>query len=418
MRELKQEKRAIEAQLKSIRAVSSQPRYPTELAPPSAKLQPSTTQTRIQNVAQFNPPHSNLGEPDSHTSGSRASGSGTSGSPKLSLPSINSDSSSSPPLSSEQSRSAANAARPRVQTYPFPDHRPAPSELAATVERLKQQSEFYVRQFHQLQSHTLQTPREILNQAFQALEAHVQQINQLSAIQESAILELKAMAAKVEQDWAVLEQSPYYNANAIATDIDRPPICEYEEPAVPHIEKNADGMYVVTARSIDLFKAEREANMTAQALRHWAEREKPPGQAAGGSLWAWLTDLVSSEPEPQSTHASRSPQSNSSSSPSPAQYRSSSRRARSRRATLRRSRSKRDFGLREGVALLVGAFLLRLTLNLIAAAFPMFWTPAVALLVTPAAIMVYRTGRTSQSGLSWIYRILLIMLGLLLGGRL
>jgi hypothetical protein len=70
------------------------------------------------------------------------------------------------------------------------------------------------------------------------------------------------------------------------------------------------------------------------------------------------------------------------------------------------------------VALFVGAVLGRITLNLVISAFPFLWTPAIALLATPAMIAVYRTSRSPQSGISWVYRLLVLMLGLLIGGRL
>jgi hypothetical protein len=173
-------------------------------------------------------------------------------------------------------------------------------------------------------------------------------------------------------------------------------------------------MYVLTARSIDLFKAEREANLNAEALRHWSKRGLR--QTSSKGAWAWLADfLMFSEPQ-----ASSAPSSNARSATSPTNKPSSTPQSRRMRRSGRRARRNAwlGFSLREAAALLIGAFLLRTALNVVASAFPMLWTPAVALLVTPAAIAVYRNSRTSHSSLSWMYRILIIMLGLLLGGKL
>jgi hypothetical protein len=46
------------------------------------------------------------------------------------------------------------------------------------------------------------------------------------------------------------------------------------------------------------------------------------------------------------------------------------------------------------------------------------WLPIVALIVLPAAIAIYRTTFTPETGFAWGYRLFLVMIGLLLGGRL
>lgn len=435
MRELQQEKRAIEAQLKSIRAESSRPQSPSVLKPPSDHPPANRTSFNGSLRTTLNEP---VFQPSVHSRPvNPPSNSYRGGSPPASP---------SPANSEQRPSKQSPPARPRqrIQAYPFPNDRPVSSELAATVERLQQQAEFYVHQFNRLQTPTLQTPREVLSQAFQVLDAHVQHINQLSAIQESAILELKTMAEKVGREWADLERIAYSEAGKKAANLEAFPICEYEETAVPKIEKTPDGTYVLTARSIDLFKAEREANLTAQALRHFSERDRSAASDRG--LWTWLSEFfMFSEPEPDVPAEPRSPQMNPSPSrshehrsqantaphpprsqhpPSAVRYRSDSRRldsrqTRSRRANSRRSAASIGFNIREAAALFVGAVLVRVLLNLVIAAVPTLWTPAIALLMTtPAAIVVYRTSRSPQSELSWVYRLLLIMLGLLVGGRL
>jgi hypothetical protein len=395
MRELTQEKKAITAQLKLIRAESSPPKESSQPLP-FAKPRRSTDPLSPARVSTPTVVH--------HSTASNS----TASNPKAPQPF---------PVSAEPN--SASATRSRIQSCPFPSDRPS-NELAATVERLKKQSEVYVRQFNQLQTHTLQTPREVLNQAFHVLEAHVQHINQLSAVQEAALVDLKRMAEKLEQDWATVEQSAHYYTHAIDTEVDLPPVCEYEATAVPQIEKTADGIYVLTARSIDLFKAEREANLNAEALRHWSNRE-PLRQSSSKGAWTWLADfLMFTEPQSSSTvqpdaRSATPPTSKSSFTPQHRRMQRSGRRSGRRSA---RRNAWLGFSLREAAALFIGAFLLRTALNVVASAFPMLWTPAVALLVTPAAIAVYRNSRTSHSSLSWMYRILIIILGLLLGGKL
>jgi hypothetical protein len=451
MRELQQEKKAIESQLKSIRAASSQRHRATVLEPFSTKP-PNPDLGRATQVNSA--PRPILSESSrsvrpqpipansvrSHSSFTTDSYDPTAHSgPKPQTNSRNSSGESSQsqssvhPYPTQATRNYAEPKRsdglpPRQPTRSAPDPRPVPDELAATVKRLQQQSEFYVQQFNQLQSPTLQTPQEVLNQAFQILDAHVQHINQISAVQESAILKLKSMAQKVEQDWDALERTAYYK-NPIESDIEPPIVCEYEKTAVPQIAKNSDGIYVLKARSIDLFKAEREANLTAQALRHWSNRDQY-SEASSRGVWDWFTDLfmpaesdtqAASSPDPRSPQAHPSPQTalrSPASGTSQPHHRSTSRTGTRVRRSTRRSVSPLGFDMREGVALFVGAVLGRLTLNLVISAFPFLWTPAVALLAAPAMIAVYRTSRTPQSGMSWIYRLLILMLGLLIGGRL
>lgn len=302
---------------------------------------------------------------------------------------------------------------PPIQNEPATQ--PAAQDLAALVERLQRQSEFYIQQSRQLHPQFAQTVEQYLRRALPVLEAQVQHINQLSAVQEAALLELKATAEKVEQDWKTLEQStrPSFEPERTIA-----PLCRYSSVAVPKIEQDEKGVYVVSNRSIDLFKAEREAVLTAQALRHWAERDKSSspqsGVTSGKQVWSWLKDvLLFSEPI-----ASKNPSNKTPAAPEAAHARTPQRAKRTRRSTSRRPQSRVVVNLKEGVALIIGAVMVRLVLDLLRVSFPGLWVPAVALLITPTAIAVYRTTRTPRSGFAWGYRLLFIMIGLLIGGRL
>lgn len=278
------------------------------------------------------------------------------------------------------------------------------AQLAAMVERLQQQTAAHVQQYRQLQAQSFQPADYILDRSLQILDAQVQHINHLSAVQEAAILELKTMAETLEQEWNIAAQHSDDNGEC-----DSLPICEYISAVVPTIEQDEDGVYVLSSRSIDLFKAEREAKLTAQALRHWGNRDQPQAK----SSWRWLQNLVT--PPNAAPESERPPQrptgqatANSGMQPKPSAPQSG----------RRRSRRVGYFSWRESVALLVGAMLVRGGLDWMLVTFSLPWIPAIALLVTPAAIAVYRTNRTPHSGLVWTYRLLVIMIGLLLGGRL
>ena len=370
MRESKAEIKAIEAQLRSIRADSS-----SSERVPSTVLESKATQTRSRPETLLHQSTIKKTVPNKPASANSASNS---------------------------------VPTKRVESYPLPPkHRP-PSDLEATVERLQEQSAFYIQQYRQLQSQSFQTPEQILSQALKILESQVQHINHLSVVQESAILELKTIAAQVEREWKAIERSH----GEYVDECESSPICEYVGTAVPQIKKNKDGVYILSARSIDLFKAEREAALTADALRHWANREKPPtSQSSQPSIWQRLTNRLSPSDVDALPNAATPPTTRASSPAARPSHRTS-------RSQRRRSTSNSILRMKEAVALFLGAIAVRMVLDMVLASFPVLWTPAVALLVTPAAIAVYRSSHTPQSGLVWGYRLLVIMLGLLLGGRL
>ncbi|GAB4373610.1 MAG: hypothetical protein Kow00121_17030 [Elainellaceae cyanobacterium] len=352
----------------------------------------------------------------------------------------------------------------RVQSYPLPIP-PAYSsgfqqELAATLEQLEQQSARYIHQFKQFQSLSPQHSKQALNQSLQVLDTQAQYINQLSGIQETAIQELKTIAEQIEHDWKVSEQASVSYAAVPENDRHSPQVFECQNTAVPQVAKDQRGVYLLSSRSIDLYKAEREAALTAQALRLWSKRGRSAqAPQAKPGFWAWLANaLMITEPEQASSQtaqpqpsaappsaaqpsatqpsatqpsATRSPvtqsqplrqpqpprqsQRHSSAAPPP---QTAKRAVRYQRSQRRRSLLAPGFGIREAASFVFGAIAVRVLLNLLLSAYPVLWTPTIALLATPAAIAVYRSSRTPRSGLVWGYRLLLIMIGLLLGGRL
>jgi len=362
MRESQAEIKAIEAQLRSIRAEpvrasSSQSHSSVSQRGASTVLEPSSTKTRTPVL------------PNVRSRPSAAQSSPVQSSPAQNS-SVQNSSVQSPAANPNHVPNRLTSAK-RVTSYPLSSKHWTPNDLEAMVDRLQEQSASYIQQFTKLQSQAFQTPEQQLDGALKILDAQVQHINQLSAVQENAILELKTIATQVEREWQAIECSH----GEIADELDTPAVCQYVGTAVPQIEKNKDGTYVLSARSIDLFKAEREAALTAEALRHWANRGKAKSE-------------------------------------SPSSLR------RKTRSHRRRSPSNSILRVKEAVALFLGAVLVRMVLNMVLANFPTLWIPAVAILVTPAAIAVYRGSNTPQSGLVWGYRLLVIMLGLLLGGRL
>jgi hypothetical protein len=236
--------------------------------------------------------------------------------------------------------------------------------------------------------------RPSLNDSLRLLETKAQHINQLSAQQEAAMQELKTLAERLERDWRAMErqQEPFTD------DQDLPPLCEYLETLVPFIERNEDGAFVISSRSVDLFRAEREATLMAQNLRTRSVRTVRPAKPA----FHWLTlvgnglaivrRLIPSAIAPQSRRITRS------------------------RSPHRSAPETMSLG--QALLWVVGAAIARKLLNLVLISHPGLWLPVTVILVSPALFAAYRATVAPESGMTWLYRLLAVLVGLLIGGRL
>jgi hypothetical protein len=267
-------------------------------------------------------------------------------------------------------------------------HRADP--LADTVARLQEKSTQYLQQLAQS---VWESPTQQIETALQQLEAQAQHINNLATTQEAAVLELKAIAKQLECDWKNLERTSAAANGYAAIDLKIPAFCEYQQTSVPLVEKDDRGIWVVSGRAIDWFKAEREAELTAQALRHRATQpSRNPKRSWTKAFSHWLLGTSS-----KSTSAKISV--NPASSPT-------------------KRRKPQPFSLREGATLMIGAMVVRVLLNLLVAAHPVLQFPAIALMATPGAIALYRSKITPKSLLTWSGHLIAIMLGFWLAERL
>ncbi|MFW5765341.1 MAG: hypothetical protein ACOC07_14300 [Coleofasciculus sp.] len=101
------------------------------------------------------------------------------------------------------------------------------------------------------------------------LESQASHINQLSTELEAALLELKAIASQVNADWTTLQKMQHSSTQAII-----PNVCEYQITKLPLVQYKPLGVFLLTSRSVDLFKAEREATVLAQVLRRRTRRKR------------------------------------------------------------------------------------------------------------------------------------------------
>ena len=112
--------------------------------------------------------------------------------------------------------------------------------------------------------------RQRTTQGLRRLMLQAERINQLSAELEAAVFEFKAMAAEVNQDWKAFQTM--HKATSAITDI-----CKYQAVHIPLIQQKSSGSFVITSRTVDLFQAEREAELLAQTLRCRAKKKRHKG---------------------------------------------------------------------------------------------------------------------------------------------
>ncbi len=252
----------------------------------------------------------------------------------------------------------------------------------------------------------------LIRPALQELKAQAEHINQLSQTQETALRRLQSIAAQIDRE----RRKSQSNANPGSSEANRPTprlSLPLEQPiSLPYVE-NPQGQVKLAMRDLSLQAAEPmtlqihvpieasdTADETAQMLRQRQERRGTQYQ----------------ETQYQETQYQEFP---------------SRRRSRRRLPLLKRlrrwlfaNRSHSEineavpFTLHETLTLLLGAALTRLLLNLLLEAMPLLVVPVMILLVVPAAIAVHRTTTAPQSGITWGYRLCIILLGLLIGGRL
>lgn len=92
---------------------------------------------------------------------------------------------------------------------------------------------------------------------WERLTAQARQINQLAAQLEQAIFEFVAIASQVNCKRRITQGNQQQTKSG----------CEYLKVSVPGIKFKKSGGFVLKAKIIDLFRAEREANKLAQDLR-------------------------------------------------------------------------------------------------------------------------------------------------------
>jgi hypothetical protein len=285
---------------------------------------------------------------------------------------------------------------------------------------------------------TSRTPQ--LNQARYLLAEKASQINALANQQEAIILELISLSDQLEPE---LE-----------------PVCEYDLAEIPYVETDDSGTLLLTSRALDLSWLDQGNRRSRRGLHRVAFGLV--GGLIGGlvglvsliwqAAWALLGALlrallklvvaigkVLTMPlkwllgQSGSRQAARTAQTMDQTGHNfdhlfdqgfdQADYVSSqafdqtpSQSKRHYRGSGRRL--EKPFTLTEAALLVLGSALLRYGLDWLVGLYPVLWLPSLLVMLTPAAIAVYRATVIPKTGFAWGYRLFAIMIGLLLGGRL
>lgn len=233
-----------------------------------------------------------------------------------------------------------------------------------------------------------------IDETWQQLTAKAEHINQLASAQEKALLELRAIAQRLERDWRAtgLEPFPYAdNAGDFSS------LYQQDSAILPWVERDEAGNFLIASRTLDLLKAEREALQMAQALRKKRRNPSAPDllPPLGEAILGWLTRFVFGSMRSPTRTGRRI--AHPAVTPAPA--------------------GAEAMSLPTAALWLIGSTIARMIIDIALIAHPALWLPAVILIAAPAAIAIYRTTVAPETSIQWGYRLLLIMVGLLLGGR-
>lgn len=293
-------------------------------------------------------------------------------------------------------------------------------------------------------------------QSRQKIQLQIQQINQLAQLQETAIRDLRVMSEVAAHWQRVMAEDQGVPSHQVVL-----PFCWTNQPlAVPLIQQNERGQWLVQTRFIDLLQAEREAEEMATRLRHRHLRSQP--YRGSHPVWLrvlqWLRSQVQqgwqllsqqfglapstrraarasrrrSSPYPESNPSSysvREANQNSTGASYQQPWSGSTNSTQSGAASqppmsqspmppARSSFPMPDFSLLDISIWITGAAIARVGLNWMLANLPFMAPVVIGLILAVTGWAVYRATTDSDLTLTLGYRALLLMIGLLLGGSL
>ncbi|MGF1499954.1 MAG: hypothetical protein ACFB8W_24470 [Elainellaceae cyanobacterium] len=277
-----------------------------------------------------------------------------------------------------------------------------------------------------------ETPRAIAAE-YQQLDQQAQHVNELSSALEAALLDLRAMATQLErqhpdQPVGLIWQWPEAVDQAALED------SRIHGSILPYVERDPQGTLILKTHS-----SRTHSDATAPVLDG---RVQSQSASHSSYLAEWRAQQVADQLRQQTALRGDYPPSMSgerssrSGSARNVLTQTASRLGRSLGVLLSFDSAKSDMRsrqnaghavkaipstkitLQDAVLWVMGAAIARIVLDLLLASYPTLWLPIAAMVVTPAAIAIYCTAVDPDSSFIMGRRLLLIMIGLLIGGRL
>ncbi|ASC73143.1 hypothetical protein XM38_041050 [Halomicronema hongdechloris C2206] len=230
----------------------------------------------------------------------------------------------------------------------------------------------------------LESPPDLMLH-WQRLRSMADRINDLSQQQEQAMLEMKRAAERVA--WIHRQQGR-----------GEIPLCDYATAILAQVNQDDQGAYVLSYRPADLYQPEREADDVARTLRDRTFAEHRQASQPGWDDWGLSTLLAEPWSLIRDIWFKLRPV-------LVIDHRSSNRR---RSASL---------GWTEICFWFAGAVIARLALDLVLAAYPGLWSFVVVAVIACTTFALYRATLAPRIDITLAYRTLLIVAGLIVGGR-
>ncbi|MEB3356480.1 MAG: hypothetical protein VKK04_07115 [Synechococcales bacterium] len=264
----------------------------------------------------------------------------------------------------------------------------------------------------------------------QQLDQQAQLVNELASALETALLEMKVLATRWERQHPqhptrlIWEKQATGGSDSLGGDL-------AHGSTVPHVERDAQGTFILKTRSIGAIAhetltaagfansapdpgqlAEWRAQQVADRLRQQTalrgDDQRPIEgtelarlDSAWGKLLRMMTRLGRQMGGLLGLDHTRS-----------------GGRPRHPLGQAPRRTPTPKITVQDAVLWVTGAAIARVALDLLLASYPTLWLPVAAMVVTPAAIAIYCTAVDPDSSFTMGRRLLFVMVGLLIGGRL
>ncbi len=305
----------------------------------------------------------------------------------------------------------------------------ASSPQAVAIETLKQRSG--------AANHANSRADELISQEIYRLEVQAQDINERSQQQANEILALKRSAQQAAVALRRQGICSHPQLGTIAKFLE-----QYPSAAVPHLERDGQGQFVLSHTTVNLHHAEQEALNTAEALRNRKSKSpffyQEPDQA-DKETETTLDLRTVAQPfarVPFSQPVASGPKFNDSVEKDAAEKgaakqrnRRSSRRGKQWTASIRSlfRRVKQNaltysypansrFSLLDGAIWFSGAAIARIVLEALVLNYPILRMPLLLVLFSAISFAIYRVVVSKSTDLTSAYRLGITLLGLFIGG--